>query len=391
MTTLVTGVAGFIGFHVAARLLDDGGCVWGIDNLNAYYDPRLKRARLDLLRARPGFAFSQTDIADRAAMEELFEREKWDLVIHLAAQAGVRYSLENPHAYTESNLTGFLHVLEGCRRARVPHLLYASSSSVYGDASNPVFRVTDRTDYPVSLYAATKKAGELMAHCYTHLFGIPTTGLRLFTVYGPWGRPDMAPFRFARAICRGERIDVYNYGRMRRDFTYIGDVVEGVARIAGSTQKTAMHTASMAIAAKTATAMAAAAGIATGGNAEPLSAATGGVAAAKPTGYRVFNLGNGHPVNLMEFITALERAFGRRAAKRFLLLQPGDVVSTHADTEDFYRVTGFRPATPLAQGVERFAEWYREYHIDNGADHGGESRRGEEHDCGKGRYANQPG
>lgn len=316
MTILVTGAAGFIGCHVALRLLDQGNRVVGIDNLNAYYDPRLKHARLALLRALPGFEFAKVDIADQVAMERLFAREKWDLVIHLAAQAGVRHSLENPHAYTESNVTGFLHVLEGCRRAGVPHLIYASSSSVYGGNSKTPFRVTDRTDSPVSLYAATKKANELMAHCYTHLFGIATTGLRFFTVYGPWGRPDMAPCRFARAIWRGKRIDVYNYGRMRRDFTYIGDVAEAVARIA----------------------------------------------VREPAGCRLFNVGNDRPVSLMEFIGTLERAFGRRAPKRFLPLQPGDVVSTHADVEDLYRFTDFRPSTPIDAGVERFAAWYREYY-----------------------------
>ena len=316
MKTLVTGAAGFIGYHVAERLLEQGAEVFGIDSLNAYYDPRLKRARLDMLLRRPGFEFAQIDVADRAAMEALFARHPFERVIHLAAQAGVRYSIENPHIYAEANLTGFLHVLEGARRARTRHLIYASSSSVYGGNTKVPFAVADRVDSPVSLYAATKRANELMSHCYTHLFGLPTTGLRFFTVYGPWGRPDMAPFRFAQAILEGRSNDVYNYGRMLRDFTYVDDIAEGVVRIA----------------------------------------------ATEPHGYRLFNVGNSQPVELLDFIAALETAFGKRVRKRFLPLQAGDVVATHADVEDFWQATGFRPATPLAVGIERFAEWFQDWY-----------------------------
>ena len=318
MTTLVTGAAGFIGYHVAERLLAQHEHVVGIDNLNPYYDPSLKRARLKLLARRPGFEFVELDIASRAEMEALFRREPFDRVIHLAAQAGVRYSIENPHVYAEANLTGFLHVLEGCRSAGVRHLIYASSSSVYGGSAKVPFSVEDRADRPVSLYAATKRANELMAHCYSHLFELPVTGLRFFTVYGPWGRPDMAPYRFARAIMRGERIEIYNYGRMQRDFTYIDDIAEGVARIA----------------------------------------------AAPAAGYRLFNVGSSSPVGLMEFIGVLERALGKRARRRFVPLQPGDVISTHADVEDFWRATGFRPATPLSTGIGCFADWFQDYYQD---------------------------
>lgn len=316
---LVTGAAGFIGYHVAARLLNQGAEVLGIDNLNGYYDPRLKRARLARLSGQRGFAFALLDIADRPAMEALFARESFGVVIHLAAQAGVRHSLENPHVYADSNVTGFLHVLEGARRSRVGHLIYASSSSVYGGNTKVPFAVADRVDTPLSLYAATKRANELMAHCYSRLFEMPATGLRFFTVYGPWGRPDMAPFRFAEAILDGRAIDVYNYGRMWRDFTYIDDIAEGIARIA----------------------------------------------AGEPDGCRLFNVGNSRPVGLMEFIGALEGALGRRARKRFLPLQPGDAIATHADAGDFERVTGFRPATPLAAGIERFAEWFAGWYRDS--------------------------
>ncbi|HTB15120.1 MAG TPA: NAD-dependent epimerase/dehydratase family protein [Bryobacteraceae bacterium] len=315
MRVLVTGAAGFIGFHVAARLLRDGARVLGVDNLNGYYDPGLKRSRLALLK-HASFDFAHLDIADRAGMEVLFEREEISLVIHLAAQAGVRHSIERPHDYIESNIAGFLNVLEGCRRARIGHLLYASSSSVYGGNTKVPFAVEDRVDHPISLYAATKKANELMAHSYSHLFRIPTTGLRFFTVYGPWGRPDMAPYKFARAITRGETIDIFNYGRMQRDFTYIDDIVEGVVRVARQT----------------------------------------------PEGYRLFNIGGGEPVSLMEFVHALEHAFGRRARKRFRPIEPGDMIRTHADASALERVTQFRPSTPLAAGTRQFAEWYCDYH-----------------------------
>jgi UDP-glucuronate 4-epimerase len=315
MKILITGAAGFIGYHVAERLLAEGRQVLGIDNLNAYYDSGLKRARLARLAKHPEFRFAPLDIAERAAMETLFARETFGTVIHLAAQAGVRYSIENPHAYASANLTGFLHVLEGCRRGRVRHLIYASSSSVYGGNTKMPFAVSDPVDSPVSLYAATKRANELMAHCYGHLYDLPATGLRFFTVYGPWGRPDMAPFRFAAAILTGQTIEVYNYGRMWRDFTYVDDISEGVARMA----------------------------------------------AQEPAGCRLFNVGNGQPVGLMDFIAELEGALGRRARKRFLPLQPGDVIATHADVEDFWRAAGFRPSTPIATGIERFARWYQEY------------------------------
>jgi UDP-glucuronate 4-epimerase len=329
MKTLITGVAGFIGYHTALRLLAAGRSILGIDNLNDYYDPRLKRARLARLRANPNFEFARIDISDRGPTEELFQRERFDGVIHLAAQAGVRASLENPHLYVSANLAGFLNVLEGCRRNPIRHLIYASSSSVYGAGASTPFGEADPTDSPVSFYAATKKANELMAHTYSHLFDIPSTGLRFFTVYGPWGRPDMAPFRFARAIARGRRIDVFNYGRMWRDFTYIDDVTEGIFRIA----------------------------------------------ALEPGGYRLFNIGRGEPVGLNQFIATMERAFERRVPKRYLPLRPGDMPSTHADTEEFCRFTGFRPSTPLDVGVGRFVEWYREFYEEARDGHRSGSRR----------------
>jgi UDP-glucuronate 4-epimerase len=302
---LVTGAAGFIGYHVAERLLSEGRDVVGVDNLNPYYDPRLKRARLARLRRHDRFEFVRLDLTDRRAAETLFEGHSFDRVVHLAAQAGVRHSIDHPHAFIESNITGFLNVLEGSRRVGARHLLYASSSSVYGGTK-------DRCDQPISLYAATKRSNELMAHSYTHLFGLPTTGLRFFTVYGPWGRPDMAPFRFARAIDRGKRIRIYNYGRAQRDFTYIDDAVEAVYRLAER----------------------------------------------EPRGYRLFNIGNACPVGLMEFVHTLEAAMGKRARKRFLPAQKGDVAATHADVEELFRETGFRPSTPLRAGLERFVAWY---------------------------------
>jgi len=323
---LVTGAAGFIGYHVAARLLADGEQVVGVDNLNSYYDPKLKRARLAGLSDSANFVFARLDIADRRSMESLFASTRPALVIHLAAQPGVRHSIDHPHAYTEANVTGFLNVLEGCRRSGVAHLIYASSSSVYGGNQKTPSSVADRVDRPVSLYAATKRANELMAHCYAELYGFAATGLRFFTAYGPWGRPDMAPHKFARAIARGRRIEVYNYGRMQRDFTYIDDIVEGVAR----------------------------------------------VAALSGDAHRLFNIGSDRPVELMEFIGALEDAFGRRARKRFLPMQAGDVVSTHADVEDFCRFTGFRPATTIEAGVGRFVEWYRGYYEES--EHGAHDR-----------------
>jgi UDP-glucuronate 4-epimerase len=315
MSILVTGAAGFIGYHLAARLLAQGRRVAGVDNLNPYYDPRLKRARLKRLMAHPGFEFLEADLAIRPAAEAVFAKGPYDVVVHLAAQAGVRNSLDNPHAYTEANVTGFLHVLEGCRRSRIERLIYASSSSVYAGNRKTPFAVGDPVETPVSLYAATKRAGELMAHCYAHLFGIATTGLRFFTVYGPWGRPDMAPFKFVESIERGRPIDLYNYGRMQRDFTYVDDIVEGLVRVIDRPH----------------------------------------------TGCRLYNVGHGSPVGLLEFVHTLERALGKRARKRFLPIPPGDVVATHAEVEDFFEYTGFYPATPVAWGVERLVEWYRAY------------------------------
>jgi UDP-glucuronate 4-epimerase len=316
MTILVTGAAGFIGYHVTQRLLGQGRRVVGLDNLNAYYDPALKRARLERLQAHPRFQFVEADLAARAPAQAAFALARADVVLHLAAQAGVRYSLENPHAYTEANVTGFLNVLEECRRLRIGRLIYASSSSVYGGNRKTPFAVGDPVDTPVSLYAATKRANELMAHCYTHLFGFAATGLRFFTVYGPWGRPDMAPFRFADAIERGGRIDIYNYGHMQRDFTYVDDIAEGLVRVIDRPQP----------------------------------------------GHRIYNIGNSSPVPLLDFVHAMERAFGQRARRRFLPMQPGDVVATHADVEEFWRYTEFRPATAVEEGVERFVDWYRSYY-----------------------------
>jgi len=315
MTILVTGAAGFIGYHLAARLLAEGRRVTGVDNLNSYYDPRLKRARLMRLAAYPAFEFLEADLAERSASEGLFARNRYDVVVHLAAQAGVRHSLDNPHAYTESNVTGFLHVLEGCRRSEIGRLIYASSSSVYAGNQKTPFAVGDPVETPVSLYAATKRAGELMAYCYSHLFGIATTGLRFFTVYGPWGRPDMAPFKFVEAIERGHPIDLYNYGRMQRDFTYVDDIIEGLVRVIDRPH----------------------------------------------TGSRLYNVGHGTPVGLLEFVHTIERALGKRARRRFLPIPPGDVVATHAEVEEFYDYTGFHPSTPVATGVERLVGWYRDY------------------------------
>lgn len=326
-SVLITGAAGFIGSHVATRLLEEGDSVVGLDNMNAYYDPSLKEARLLRLRAHDRFRFELLDITDAEAMAALFRAQQFDVVIHLAAQAGVRYSLKNPSAYTSANVTGFLHVLEGCRHSGVRHLVYASSSSVYGSNTQLPFRTSDSVDHPVSLYAATKKANELMAHTYGHLFQLPTTGLRFFTVYGPWGRPDMSMFLFTRAILAGEPIDVFNHGQMRRDFTYIDDIVQGVTRVARRV---------------------------------PTPHAVEGSSSQAP--YRVYNIGNNNPVQLLDMIGELEQAIGRPAVKRMQPLQPGDVVETYADVDDLERDVGFRPATPLREGVARFVRWYRDYH-----------------------------
>ncbi|MCA0374869.1 MAG: NAD-dependent epimerase [Gemmatimonadetes bacterium] len=330
---LVTGAAGFIGYHTSARLLARGDEVVGLDIVNDYYDPTLKEARLARLASQPGYRHVRIDLVDRAAMAALFAAERFDRVIHLAAQAGVRYSLTNPHAYIDSNLVGFINILEGCRHAEVAHLTYASSSSVYGANTAMPFSVHQNVDHPLSLYAATKKANELMAHTYSHLYGLPTTGLRFFTVYGPWGRPDMALFLFTKAILEGRPIDVFNHGRMQRDFTYIDDIVEGVIR-------TSDHTATPN---------------------ETWSSATPDPATSRAP-YRLYNIGNHNPVELMHLIATLEQALGRTAEKRMLPMQPGDVPATYADVEALVEDVGFAPRTPVEVGVGRFVAWYRDYY-----------------------------
>ena len=330
---LVTGVAGFIGFHLARRLLDDGHTVLGLDNLNDYYDVSLKEARLALLRDHVRFDFVKLDLGNRLAMDSLFAGNSFQRVVHLAAQAGVRYSLVNPHAYVDSNLVGFLHILEGCRARSVPHLVYASSSSVYGANTSMPFSVHHNVDHPLSLYAATKKANELMAHTYAHLYGLPCTGLRFFTVYGPWGRPDMALFAFTRKILAGEPIDVYNYGRHRRDFTYIDDIVEGVARVM-----------------------------------DRIPAPDPGWDSERPNPgtssapWRVYNIGNHTAVELERYIQVLEQCLGRTAERRLLPMQPGDVPDTWADISALEADVGYAPSTRIETGVKRFVEWYREYY-----------------------------
>lgn len=319
---LVTGAAGFIGFHVARALLAEGRRVVGLDNLNAYYDPSLKQARLAILRANENFEFVRADLAERAAIAELFSRQRFRSVIHLAAQAGVRHSIDHPHAYSDANLEGFVNILEGCRRNDCGHLLYASSSSVYGANTKLPFAVSDRTDHPVSLYAATKKANELMAYSYSHLYRLPVTGLRFFTIYGPWGRPDMAYFLFTKAIIEGRPIKLFNRGNMRRDFTYIDDVTRVVSRLVDQS---------------------------------PGERAPGGGPPA-----RIYNVGNNHPEELLRVVTLLENELGRAAVKDMLPMQPGDVMETFADVDDLMRDTGFRPRTPIEQGIRRFVTWYRE-------------------------------
>jgi UDP-glucuronate 4-epimerase len=328
---LVTGAAGFIGMHTASRLLDRGDAVVGIDNLNDYYSPQLKRDRLATLTSRPGFHFEQLALEDRAGMAKLFETQQFDRVIHLAAQAGVRYSLTNPHAYVDANLVGFVNILEACRHHKVAHLTYASSSSVYGANRKIPFSVEDRVDHPVSLYAATKKANELMAHTYSHLFGLPTTGLRFFTVYGPWGRPDMAMWMFTKAILAGKPIDVFNHGKMKRDFTFVDDIVEGVIRT-NDTIPTAQ------------------------------ALPTGADDALTAAPYRVYNIGNNQPVELMHLIETLEAALGIKAEKTMLPMQPGDVPATYADIAALQRDVGFSPSTPIEAGVKKFVDWYKSYH-----------------------------
>lgn len=330
MKVLVTGTAGFIGFHLATRLLRDGFEVYGIDNLNDYYDVNLKKARLDRLRDLQGFSFSLLDLADSAAVAQWFTEHRMDYVVNLAAQAGVRYSIANPLAYVNSNLVAFVNVLEGCVRSHIQHLVFASSSSVYGANVKVPFAVDDAVDHPVSLYAATKKANELIAHSYSHLYGMPATGLRFFTVYGPWGRPDMAYYKFAQAIDEGKTLEVYNHGDMQRDFTYIDDVVQGLASVMVSPP------------------------------ACTVSAANPGTSLSEAR-YRIYNLGNHQPVSLTRFIEVIENAFGKTANKTFLPMQAGDVPCTYADMEDLYRDFGFRPSTTIEEGLRRFVEWYREY------------------------------
>ena len=330
---LVTGAAGFIGYHTSERLLARGDTVVGLDNVNDYYDPTLKAARLARLQGQPGFTFVKLDLGDRAGIERLFATERFDKVINLAAQAGVRYSLTNPHTYIDSNLVGFLHILEGCRHHGVQHLTYASSSSVYGANTAMPFSVHQNVDHPLSLYAATKKANELMAHTYSHLYGLPTTGLRFFTVYGPWGRPDMALFLFTKAILEGRPIDVFNHGQMRRDFTYIDDIVEGVIR-------TSDHTAPPNIA----------------WDSDCPDPAT------SKAPYRIYNIGNNNPVELMHLIGTLEQALGRTAVKNMLPMQLGDVPATYADVAALEQDVGFAPRTSIETGVARFVAWYRAYY-----------------------------
>ena len=333
MRVLVTGAAGFIGSALTHRLLDRGDQVLGIDNLNDYYDVRLKHARLDRLRARSGFVFQKLDIVERKTMAELFSGSKFDVVVHLAAQAGVRYSIENPAAYIDANLVGFLHVLEGCRHARVGHLVFASSSSVYGANTRLPFSEHDNVDHPVSLYAATKKANELMAHSYASLYGMPCTGLRFFTVYGPWGRPDMALFKFTEGILAGRPIPVFNRGDMVRDFTYVDDIVEGVVR---AVDKPAAPAAGW-----------------TGERPDP---------ATSYAPWRIFNIGNNQPVKLMRYIEVLEQCLGKKAKLELLPMQAGDVPATFADVGELERAVGYRPQTPIEVGVRRFAEWYQDHY-----------------------------
>ena len=333
MKVLVTGSAGFIGSALSLRLLARGDEVVGVDNLNDYYDVELKKARLARTQQHPGFTDLRVDLHDRAAITEVFASHRPQRVINLAAQAGVRYSIENPMAYVDTNLVGFAHVLEGCRQTDVEHLVYASSSSVYGANTNMPFSVHQNVDHPMSLYAATKKANELMAHTYSHLYRLPATGLRFFTVYGPWGRPDMALFKFTRAILAGEAIDVFNYGHHRRDFTYIDDIVEGVVRVLDRIPEPDPHWSGD----------------------DPDSATS-----SAP--YRLYNIGNNLPVALMQYIEHLERCLDRTARKNLLPLQPGDVPDTYADVEDLVRDIGYQPTTPVAVGVGRFVEWYRTYY-----------------------------
>jgi UDP-glucuronate 4-epimerase len=330
---LVTGAAGFIGFHLSQRLLSRGDEVIGLDNLNDYYDVNLKKDRLVQLLEKPSFEFHQLDIADREGIAKLFAKYNFDKVVNLAAQAGVRYSLTNPHIYADSNLVGFINILEGCHHTNVQHLVFASSSSVYGANTKIPFSVHDNVDHPISLYAATKKANELMAHTYSSLYGLPTTGLRFFTVYGPWGRPDMALFIFTKAILEGQAIDVFNYGKMKRDFTYIDDIIEGVIRVLDKIPESNPSW--------------------TGNTPDP---------STSYAPYKIYNIGNSHPVELMAFIEALEICLGRKAQKKLLPLQLGDVPVTYADVDDLVQDIGFKPNTSIEVGIERFVKWYVSYY-----------------------------
>ncbi len=330
---LVTGAAGFIGSHLCNRLLADGREVIGLDNLNDYYDVNLKKARLSPLQEQKNFSFIKCSLEDKSEIEDLFKNNKFDAVVNLAAQAGVRYSLTNPDSYIQSNIVGFLNILEACRHHGVGHLVYASSSSVYGANTKMPFSVEDNVDHPVSLYAASKKSNELMAHTYSHLYGLPTTGLRFFTVYGPWGRPDMALFLFTKAILAGEPIDVFNHGKMRRDFTYIDDIVEGVYR---TTLNIAKPNADWS-----------------GDNPDP---------STSKAPYRIYNIGNNNPVELMEMITTLEKTLGKEAKKNLMDIQPGDVPATYANVDALTRDVGFKPETPISVGIERFVKWYKEFY-----------------------------
>jgi len=330
---LVTGAAGFIGFHVSKRLLDEGYQVFGVDNLNDYYDPQLKRDRLHMLMDHPGFSFHQIDLADAESLETIFKEHEIEVALNLAAQAGVRYSLTNPKAYVDANIVGFVNILECCRHHRVKHLVFASSSSVYGANTKMPFSVHHNVDHPVSLYAASKKSNELMAHTYSHLFGLACTGLRFFTVYGPWGRPDMALFLFTKAILEGKPIDVFNHGKMQRDFTYIDDIVEGVVRVMGNTPDPNPDWR--------------------GDSPDPGSSYTT---------YKVYNIGNNQPVELLDFIETIEDALDKNAVKNFMDLQPGDVPATYADVDDLVADVGFKPSTTIADGIGRFVEWYRSYY-----------------------------
>jgi len=333
MKILVTGTAGFIGFHLSKRLLEEGHTVVGLDNLNDYYDVQLKKDRLSQLESFNNFTFVLLDLADRQRMERLFSEHQFDRVVNLAAQAGVRYSLENPHAYVDSNVSGFLNILEGCRYSKVPHLIFASSSSVYGLNTRMPFSVHHNVDHPISIYGATKKSNELMAHAYSNLYDLPTTGLRFFTVYGPWGRPDIALFLFTKAILEEKPIKIFNNGQMQRDFTYIDDIIEGVVRVLDKFP-----------------------------DPDPEWKGETPDPGSSPAPYRIYNIGNNNPVELMAFIEAIETKLGKTAKKEFMPMQPGDVPATYADVDDLIQCAGFKPETPIDKGIEKFIEWYLEYY-----------------------------